>query len=358
MGSLEEIIIDENNADPVAESMTESMETAPDPIMEDLKEVREQAPAPKKSAMGKGLAALMGGDEEEDYANLDRARGLKQVSTNNLYPGASQPRFQFDDEALDQLAQSIKEKGILQPILVRRSKEKPENYEIVAGERRWRAAKMIGLNEVPIIIKDIDDRTALEIALIENIQREELKALEEAEGFRQLMEEYQYSQEDVARIIGKSRSHIANTIRLLALPDRVKQYLQNGKISAGHARALLGSRQPEQLVEMILQKGLTVRDVEKEVQKEQSGEPVKRPRKAKEAKEDQEWQPIPSKGGPKTDEVIALERDISKHLGLKVMIELPSDENEPSQTPGFIQIQYHTLDQLDDVLHILAKRKA
>ncbi len=305
----------------------------------------------QKRPLGRGLSALMG-DEQEDYASLDRVRYVKMVHTDKLVQGSVQPRFEFDEELLKSLAKSIQDKGVLQPIVVRRSKESPNKLEIIAGERRWRASKMIGMEEVPVIIKDLDDKSALEIALIENIQREELKPLEEAEGFKRLMNDYQYSQEEVADVIGKSRSHISNTIRLLSLPDQVKSYLQKGQISAGHARTLLSSKNPEKLAEKTIKKGLSVRQLEKAVQKE--SEPPK-PKVEKAANDqDADVAKIITAGGTKSAEVKRIEDEIVNYLGLKTFVTVPTAK----QDKGHVVIEYNGFGELDDLVQLLTGRAA
>jgi len=194
----------------------------------------------KRKHLGRGLSALFG-DEPPKGLQPANQRDGRTVPVEYLQGGAYQPRRQFDSDALQALTASVREKGILEPLLVRGLEGQPDRYEIVAGERRWRAAQAAGLHEVPVIIKDIDDREALEIALIENLQREDLSPIEEAEGYKRLMDQFARTQEDLAREIGKSRSHVANTIRLLSLPESVRENVQDGQLSAGHARALLQS---------------------------------------------------------------------------------------------------------------------
>ncbi len=286
----------------------------------------------KRTNLGRGLAALLG-DEEEDYGSLDKLRSSKQVPIERLHPSRVQPRSHFDAEALDTLAASIREQGILQPILVRRHPERPSDFEIVAGERRWRAAQKAQLHEVPVVIRELDDSTALELALVENVQRQDLNPLEEAEGYRRLMEEFGHSQEALARLIGKSRPHIANTLRLLGLPEAVRGYLEDGRLSAGHGRALLGAAEPERLAEQIARKGLSVRETERLASAAKGQTPQARPRGAGKAEE-------------KDADTLALERDLSAMLGLKVTIEIRGEG-------GTLAIHYKTLEQLDDVLHRL-----
>ena len=212
--------------------------------------------------LGKGLAALIG-DSKASLSVGDRSSSTGKAPIEFLYPNSRNPRKSFDEEELEELASSIRHRGILQPILVREIQTTSGQYEIVAGERRWRAAQRANLFEVPILVLDIDEREALEIAIIENVQRSNLNAIDEARGYELLIEEHGYTQNEVSRIVGKSRSHIANTMRLLSLPERSKLLLSTGALSPGHARALLAVADPDKVVDQILRDGLTVRDVEK-----------------------------------------------------------------------------------------------
>ena len=218
--------------------------------------------AQERSRLGRGLAALIG-DVGDETAVLDRARGgQRRVPIEFVRANPRNPRRHFNDEELAELAASIGEKGILQPILVRGVSNKANMFEIVAGERRWRAAQKAGLREVPVLIMEIGDREALEIAIVENVQRADLNPLEESAGYESLMDEFKYSQADLARVVGKSRSHVANTLRLQKLPGSVKRYLADGRLTAGHARALLAHEDPEGLAKMIVEHGLSVREAE------------------------------------------------------------------------------------------------
>ena len=234
----------------------------------------------------------------------------------------------------------MREKGILQPILVRPI-EKTDKFEIIAGERRWRAAQKANLHEVPVIIREMSDVDALEIALIENLQRQDLSALEEAEGYRRLMNEFRHTQEELAKALGKSRSHVANTMRLLALPDAVKGFLDDGSLSAGHARALLTSPDPVALAEQVVAKGLSVRQTEALANQQ----PGKTPKAGKEASA-----PKAAKGNAahRDADVEALERDLSNLLGLRVVIRTDSAHE------GELAVEYGSLEQLDDILHRLS----
>jgi len=289
----------------------------------------------RRASLGRGLSALFG-EATEDYSALDKVRQSKQVPIEFVHPGKYQPRRKFDDEAIQGLVESIRDKGILQPLLVRRDGEDANSYELIAGERRWRAAQIAGLHEVPVIIRDLSDREALEIALIENIQRQDLTPLEEAEGYRRLMEEFEHTQEDLARAVGKSRSHVANMMRLLALPEPVKSMVQDGALTAGHARALLTAPDPAAVAREVVTRGLNVRQTEDLMRGDQP--------KAKKGKA------AAGAGGPapamKDVDLINLEEEISARIGLKVAI-------NPQGQRGTITIHYQTLDQLDDVLHRL-----
>ncbi len=245
-----------------------------------------------------------------------------------IKPNPRNPRKHFSDAELGELAASIRERGIIQPIVVRTVKGATDSYEIIAGERRWRAAQRAGLHEVPIIIHEASDTEALELAIIENVQRADLNALEEALGYQALADEYKYSHEDIAKTVGKSRSHVANTVRLLKLPDSVKSYINEGKLTAGHARALLGVPNPEAIAREVVEHGLNVRAVESLAQQRaaESGKPKKtRPRAAKDV------------------DTLAAEKRLSDALGLTVTIDHHGER-------GVVQIKYRTLDQLDDVM--------
>ena len=278
----------------------------------------------KRRNLGRGLSALFG-EESDDLAAADRQRVGKSVPIGFLRAGKFQPRHRFDDDALRALADSIREKGVLQPLLVRR--DGANSYEIIAGERRWRAAQLAQLHEIPVIIKELDDRAALEIALVENIQRADLTVLEEAEGYRRLMAEFGHTQEALAAAVGKSRSHVANMMRLLALPEAVKQLLDSGALSAGHARALLNAADPAGMAREIVRRGLNVRQAEL---------------LAKGGKAARHKPPV-----AKDADTAALERDLTNALGLKVGISFAGGRG------GAVTIQYRTLEQLDDLIRRL-----
>lgn len=214
----------------------------------------------KRQVLGRGLSALL--DATSSNEDTQKVITPHSLPVEILIPGKNQPRYSFPEEDLDSLSSSIQEKGVLQPILVRRLLNENGKYEIVAGERRWRAAKKAGLSEVPVIMKDFTDREALEVGLLENIQRQDLNPIEEAEGYRRLAEEFNHTQESLSRTLGKSRSHIANTLRLLTLPKKIRDYLTEGKLSSGHGRALVNTDDPEKLADLILEQGLNVRQTE------------------------------------------------------------------------------------------------
>ena len=289
----------------------------------------------KRKGLGRGLSALLE-EDADDYATIDRLRSSKEIPIELLRPNPYQPRQWFDDERLNDLVDSIREKGILQPILVRRAKDSPNAYEIIAGERRWRAAQLAQIHQIPVIIKELTDAEALEVAIIENIQRQDLTAIEEAEGLQRLLAEFGHTQEKLAEVVGKSRSHIANTLRLLQLPQPIRQMLQDGALTAGHARALITARDPIELAKRIVAQGLNVRQTEKLAQ-EESGEP--RP-KSKAAGR--------GAGAEKDADTLALEQEVSTKLGLKVSIQHGGGES------GVVQIAYATLEQLDEVCRRLS----
>ncbi len=280
--------------------------------------------------LGRGLAALFG--EDDGAAAL---AAVRSVPVGQLRPGPVQPRRNFDDEALQALVQSVREKGVLQPLLVRRAVGGVESFEIIAGERRWRAAQLAQLHEVPVVVREMDNSEALEVALVENIQRQDLTPLEEAEGYRRLIDEFSHSQNELGRVVGKSRPHIANMLRLLGLPEQVKQMLDDGALSAGHARALLGSDDPVGLARKVVRRGLNVRQTERLVARSQGGAAAGGRRG--------------NRGSPGKDaDTLALESDLSARLGLKVTISLKGEA-------GDITIHFQDLEQLDDVAHRLKR---
>jgi len=282
----------------------------------------------RRRNLGRGLSALLGEDEATAGA-ADDGRAIRVLPIEFLHPSPYQPRHRMNDEPLRELAQSIADKGILQPLLVRRDAEQADSYEIIAGERRWRAAQLAQIHEVPVIVREMADREALEIALIENLQREDLSPLDEADGYRRLKEEFSYTQEELAASLGKSRSHVANTMRLLNLPDAVKEMVEGGVLTAGHARALLNAEDAAGLAAVVARRGLNVRQTEKLVQAK-AGPAARR------------------SGGGRDPDTIALERDLSNLLGLKVGIRFRGGS-------GNLTIQYQSLEQLDEILHRLSQ---
>src|SRR5580704_11881753 len=258
-----------------------------------------------RSRLGRGLAALMG-DVGEETKTTEQGRSQRRVPIEFLRPNPRNPRRHFAETELDELAASMRERGIIQPIVVRPVHGATDSYEIIAGERRWRAAQIAGLHVVPIVPLDVSDGEALELAIIENVQRLDLNPLEEAMGYQSLVDEFRHSQDAIAKIVGKSRSHVANTLRLLKLPDSVKAFIDAGKISAGHARMLIGQPDPEKIAREIVERGLNVRQVEAMAQEHAraSGKSTKaRKRTTKDAN------------------TLALEKRLSDGLGLAVRIE-------------------------------------
>lgn len=277
-----------------------------------------------RSRLGRGLAALIG-DVGDEVAAVERAKGQRRVPVEFLRPNPRNPRKTFEDSELDDLAASIREKGIIQPILVRTLPGLADVFEIIAGERRWRAAQRAGLHEAPVILVEATDREALELAIVENVQRADLNVLEEALGYEQLASEFNYSQQDLARIIGKSRSHVANTMRLLKLPEPVKAMVSEGQLTAGHARALLTMPDPEAAARRIVEKGMNVRDVEKMSQ---------------DAHEVAAAPAAPKARADKDPDTRALEKALEDVLGMVVTI-------QHGARGGEVKIRYKTLDQLD-----------
>jgi ParB family transcriptional regulator, chromosome partitioning protein len=286
--------------------------------------------SPRRTSLGRGLSALFG-EDAADAPAPERERTPKTVPIERLHPGKYQPRRHFDDEAMGGLVESVREKGILQPLLLRRDPDSPGDYEIIAGERRWRAAQLAGIHEVPAVIRELTDRDALEIALIENIQRQDLSPLEEAEGYRRLMDEFAHTQEDLGKVVGKSRSHVANMMRLLALPEPIKAMVQAGELTAGHARALLTAEDPLALARKVVELGLNVRQTEDLV-------------RATDAKKRQ----AAKKLADRDPDLVGLEEEISQRIGLRVAI-------APQGKRGTVTIHYQSLDQLDDVLRRLKR---
>lgn len=279
-----------------------------------------------KPRLGRGLAALIG-EVGDEMTVVDRGRGQRKVPVEFLRPNPRNPRKHFEDSELQELSRSIKDRGIIQPIVVRPVPNKPDAYEIVAGERRWRAAQVAGLHEVPVVVVDIDDKTSLEYAILENVQRSDLNPIEEALGYSRLMAEFSYTQENLSKIIGKSRSHIANMMRLTDLPDPVKTLLVNRQITAGHGRALLAVKDPVAVAKKVLNEGMSVRQVE-EIAQIENAEPAKLETKSAKPKTE------------KDPDTRALERALQDVLGLSVSIDHKGQGGE-------LRIKYKTLEQLD-----------
>ena len=289
----------------------------------------------KKKGLGKGLAALIG--EKESLVNdinitndapNQNLRQSDEIPIEFLHPNKNQPRKLFDEEKIDELSQSIKQKGLILPILVKKIDE--NNYQIIAGERRWRASQKAGLHDVPVIIKNLDDKEILEIALIENMQREDLNPIEEAEGIARLQDEFKYTQEELSNILGKSRPQISNTIRLLKLPQKVKEFVQNKTLSAGHARALVGLEDSYAIAQVAIKKNMNVRQLETYISY------VKNKR---------------GKKGNKTKDpnILSLENEITQMLGLIIKIDHKDSEK------GKLEIFYNNLEQFDDLIKKLRK---
>ena len=281
------------------------------------------------SGLGRGLSALMGdaAPPSADEAPSQSRGGVREIDIGRIRPNPNQPRMIFSEQSIDELADSIAERGVLQPILLR---PHGDGFEIIAGERRWRAAQRARLHSIPAIVRELDDAATAEIALIENIQREDLNAIEEAEGYRQLIEQHGHSPEDVGRLVHKSRSHVANLLRLLDLPPFVRDALGRGEISMGHARAVAAAPDPESLTKEIIAKGLSVRQAEDRARR------AKRPAGAS----------SPTKPGTDPD-LAALERQLGDLLGLRVKV-------ANQGTAGTVTLHYNSLDQLDMVCQRLS----
>jgi len=291
---------------------------------------------PEKRGLGRGLSALMADVQiapAPEPGEPPRAKPDQMVALDLLEPNPDQPRRQFSDEALKELADSIREKGVIQPLIVRPSKKSEGSYEIVAGERRWRASQLAQQHQIPVIVRELDDTEVLEIAIVENIQRADLNAIEEAMGYRQLMDRFGHTQDKVAEALGKSRSHIANLLRLLTLPDEVQGYVRDGRLSAGHARALITTDDPATLARQVIYRQLSVRDTEK-LAKGRGDSTGPSPRKAASAEKDADTR--------------ALEQDLSANLGMNVSIDHATDGS------GRVVIAYTSLDDLDTLCGVLS----
>ena len=295
------------------------------------------------SRLGRGLAALIGDDAAFALGDeqAPAPRGVREVPIEFLRANPFQPRHVFREEDLADLSNSIREQGILQPIVVRPVAGEADAYEIVAGERRWRAAQLAQLHQVPILVKELTDAQSLEIAIIENVQRADLNAVEEAAGYDRLMQQFNYTQEKVSKLIGKSRSHVANTMRLLTLPASVRNLIEEGQLTAGHARPLIGLDNAEKLAKEIAQKKLSVREAEALARKASTG--TSEPRKSSSS--------TASARGEKDADTLALERNISEQLGLKVEV------NHIGEEGGEVTVTYKSLEQLDEICRRLAGRK-
>jgi ParB family chromosome partitioning protein len=285
------------------------------------------SPKKRASGLGRGLSSLLGEVAQEEPVSGGARSGIQLLPITAIEPHPDQPRRHFDDAALDELAASIGARGLIQPLVVRPTEG---NYQIVAGERRWRAAQRAGIHEVPVIVRDFTTIEAFEIALLENIQRQDLNAIEEAEAYRKLIDVYGHTQEELGKLVHKSRSHIANLLRLLELPQRVRQMVATGALTMGHARAIVGAGDPEGLADEVIRRGLSVRETEKAA----SVGKARRGRKGK---------PAPTANA----DIEALERQLGDMLGLKVTI---------SYAPGggTVALHYSSLDQLDMICQRLS----
>lgn len=290
----------------------------------------------KKRGLGRGLSALMSDVTQEITPHVDQAlrRADFFVPVEQVQPNPDQPRRAFDDAALQELATSIAEKGVIQPLIVREHPTRTGIYEIVAGERRWRASQIAQLHDIPVIVRQYTDTEVLEVAIIENIQRADLNPIDEGAGYRQLMQKFGHTQEQLSSVLGKSRSHIANVIRLLSLPDGVRAYLVDGKLTAGHARTLIGHDDAQRLADHIVKTGMSVRDAEKLAKQGLT--------KAKTTKT------INSVTGKDAD-TVQIEGELSAALGMKVSIDHASGTEG-----GRLSVSYRNLDQLDDLLRALS----
>ncbi|MBS3850357.1 ParB/RepB/Spo0J family partition protein [Devosia sp. J2-20] len=279
----------------------------------------------KPTRLGRGLAALIGDMATVEGARVTESGGIKRLPVDFIIANRSNPRRTFNDEQLEELTNSIREKGVMQPLLVRPSDD-PNIFELIAGERRWRASQRAGLHDVPVIIRDVNDKEALELAIIENVQRADLNPLEEAMGYGQLIEQFEYTQQDLAQVIGKSRSHVANTLRLLRLPEDVREMVSSGSLTAGHARTLITAEDPATLARQIVSGGLSVRDAEAlSQQRDIAG--TKKPS---------------ASASVRDPDTVALERRLADALGLSVSL-------SHGDRGGKLEIRYKTLEQLDGI---------
>ncbi len=332
----------------------------------------EQESTRRRSNLGRGLQALFGEDSPA-ASEAEPQRPPRQLPIESLVPNPYQPRRNFDEDGMKGLVESVRQQGILQPILVRPIAGSDRQYQIVAGERRWRAAQQARLHEVPVVIRELTDRETLQIALVENIQRQDLTAIEEGEGYRRLIAEFAFTQEDLGRTVGKSRSHVANTLRLLDLPEAVRAMVQDGRLTAGHARALLGCADPLAAAHEVLARGLNVRQTEALARQDgesrvmlpamlpDSGPNDSGPNDSVPEVRDLQG-PIAPSLSPSTDlrppsrsavrekdaDTLALEREMSNLLGFRVTITPGSGQS------GTLSVHYGSLEQLDHLLHRLS----
>ncbi len=322
----------------------------------------------QQRGLGRGLSALMGDAEPTPQATSNQPvksnhsvareivlppeetatpQGIQTVALSKLVANQYQPREYFDEAQLEDLSASIKQHGVMQPIVVRPSKSFKGNFEIIAGERRFRASKRAGLSEVPVIVRELTDSEALELALIENIQRQDLNPIEEAQGYQRLMEEFNYTQEALGQTVGKSRSHVANLLRVLTLPESAKKLLASGELSLGHAKAILTSKQADVLAEQIVERGLTVRQAELLAKEVNNTPDIARKPRAINTSAPQARPIQPRAQAEKDPDIIALEETLTENLGLRVNI------NDLGAQKGEVVIAYDTLAQLDSVLRRL-----
>ena len=284
--------------------------------------------------LGRGLSALMSDvTPQADNQQPVQNSAERLIAIEQIYPNPDQPRRTFDDQAMEDLTASISEKGVIQPLIVRRKESETGQFEIVAGERRWRASQRAKLHEVPVIIREFSDLEVLEVAIIENIQRSDLNAIDEAAGYKQLMEKFGRTQDEMGKALGKSRSHIANSVRLLTLPNSVQTLLENGQLSAGHARTLVGHPEANALAAEIVKKGLSVREAEK------LAKSYKEPKKRKEKVQAQ----------TKDADTVQVENELSAQLGMKVSV-----NHSAGRENGQLVLNYRDLEQLDDLLRLLS----
>lgn len=287
--------------------------------------------AERQRGLGRGLSALIGDTAEAVAADVEARAGVREIPIEQLHPNPDQPRTHFSDDEIAELSASIRDKGVLQPLLVRPAPG-GDGWQIIAGERRWRASQKAGLKTIPVLVRELDDGQVLEIAIVENVQREDLNPVEEARAYRTLMERFNRTQDVVAGVVGKSRSHVANTLRLLALPDPVLDHVLAGRLSAGHARALITAPNPDELADTIIKSGLSVRQTEALARQAAEG-------------------PKTAKAKPAIDrsaDTVALEQDLGDALGLKVEVRDKGGKGE-------LVIRYGALEQLDDLCRRLTR---